>query len=396
MPSPEASAPPAENSERIALALSGGGSRAMAFHLGCLRGLHKAGLLDRVDTLTAVSGGSVLAAIYCSHPGDFGAFEIKARQVLRQGFVRPAILSAISSLEGIRALLTFLLVVADSSAALLLKFASRPFRKFIPSIDWFRRSSIVRRHSRTTILRETFDLMLSRRRLADLRTDRPRLIIIACELRAKAAFYFTADRIQCWRYGVASACGVQLADAVSASAAYPLLLPALDDVVEFEEAGVKALHRITLTDGGVYDNLGLSPLWPGRDPQISLETSEFQRIIACRAGYGIRVSDPSSIWPMRMKASFLSVLARNENGALNRLFDLKKAGVVRGILVPYLDQQDGILTHPPEDFVAREDVANYPTDFSAMSEDWIDKLSLRGEQLVLALLEQHWPDWPRS
>ncbi len=71
-------APDTQKPEKIALALSGGGARAMAFHRCCLRGLHKSGLLDRIDTLTAVSGGSVLAAIYCRHEGDFGAFELKA------------------------------------------------------------------------------------------------------------------------------------------------------------------------------------------------------------------------------------------------------------------------------------------------------------------------------
>lgn len=41
----------------------------MAFHLGCLRALHNLGLLEQVSTITAVSGGSVLAGLYCSHKG---------------------------------------------------------------------------------------------------------------------------------------------------------------------------------------------------------------------------------------------------------------------------------------------------------------------------------------
>lgn len=47
-------------SPKIGLALSGGGSRAMAFHLGCLRALNQLGLLDRIDVLSTVSGGSVI------------------------------------------------------------------------------------------------------------------------------------------------------------------------------------------------------------------------------------------------------------------------------------------------------------------------------------------------
>jgi NTE family protein len=41
----------------------------MAFHLGCLRALRSEGLLDEVSTISAVSGGSVVAALYCSYPG---------------------------------------------------------------------------------------------------------------------------------------------------------------------------------------------------------------------------------------------------------------------------------------------------------------------------------------
>ncbi len=64
---------PDGSSGKLALALSGGGSRAIAFHLGCLRALHDLKLLEQVNTITAVSGGSVLAGLYCSHSGTFGA-----------------------------------------------------------------------------------------------------------------------------------------------------------------------------------------------------------------------------------------------------------------------------------------------------------------------------------
>src|SRR6187200_2525173 len=46
----------------IALCLSGGGYRAALFHLGALRRLNEVGLLSRVDTITSVSGGSIVAA----------------------------------------------------------------------------------------------------------------------------------------------------------------------------------------------------------------------------------------------------------------------------------------------------------------------------------------------
>lgn len=251
---------------RIGLALSGGGSRAMAFHLGCLRALHRAGLLGRIATISAVSGGSVIASLYCSHPGDFDAFERRVRELLRSGFVWPAIITALTTSEGLKAIATFALVLCDRTLALVARFLLFPVRSHTAHWSWLRISPIIRRASRTTILRRTFSRLLLRYKLTDLRADRPRLVIVACELRAKAAIYFTAERIHCWRYGSATSEGVELAEAVSASAAYPLALPAIDQWMAFEKDGRTKDQRVTLTDGGVYDNLGLSVLWPTVTP----------------------------------------------------------------------------------------------------------------------------------
>ena len=47
----------------IALVLSGGGIRAMAFHLGVLRRMAEQGLLERVSHLSSVSGGSLIVGL---------------------------------------------------------------------------------------------------------------------------------------------------------------------------------------------------------------------------------------------------------------------------------------------------------------------------------------------
>jgi Patatin-like phospholipase len=51
--------PPIE--EGVALALSGGGFRAMLYHVGALWRLNELGLLNTLDRLTSVSGGALLA-----------------------------------------------------------------------------------------------------------------------------------------------------------------------------------------------------------------------------------------------------------------------------------------------------------------------------------------------
>ena len=44
--------------------------------------------------------------------------------------------------------------------------------------------------------------------------------------------------------------------------------------------------RVILTDGGIYDNLGLGCLWPDRSPDVSLNIIPIDTIICCSAGYG--------------------------------------------------------------------------------------------------------------
>ena len=59
---------------KIGLALSGGGYRAAAYHVGTLRALRYLGLLDKVDVISSVSGGSIVAAYYLLHKDNFRLF----------------------------------------------------------------------------------------------------------------------------------------------------------------------------------------------------------------------------------------------------------------------------------------------------------------------------------
>ena len=45
----------------VGLCLSGGGYRAMLFHVGVVWRLHDAGWLERLDRVSSVSGGSITA-----------------------------------------------------------------------------------------------------------------------------------------------------------------------------------------------------------------------------------------------------------------------------------------------------------------------------------------------
>ena len=68
-----------KDKKKIGLALSGGGYRAAAYHVGTLRALHKLGILNKVDVISSVSGGSITTAYYALHKDDYQTFE--------QGFI---------------------------------------------------------------------------------------------------------------------------------------------------------------------------------------------------------------------------------------------------------------------------------------------------------------------
>lgn len=385
---------------KIGLALSGGGSRAMAFHLGCLRALHELGILDQVGVLSTVSGGSVIGALYAGREGSFEEFEAQVRAVLRQGLARPTVRAAFTTSEGVNALACWALLGTANLLLIALKWMLWFGSLLLPArlrprwriADWhlpFRRFA-----SRTTIFRRAVDDALFKgKRIGDLKDRTPLLIVNAAELRTGSAFYFTPRDSGSWRLGRLAQPDVSLAHAVTASAAYPMFLPALDEVLPFDKRdGSRRIERVTLTDGGVYDNLGLAPLWPDRDPAVSLNAQEIDTIICCRAGYGLRHDPPSQFLIARLQSAIACIHDRAQNAGMKRLFELQQAGKLRTVLLPYLGQDDGRLKHPPADLVAREEVYAYPTDFFAMSEDWIDRLGRRGEQLTKALIEEHAPE----
>ena len=388
-------------SSKIGLALSGGGSRAIAFHLGCLRALNRLGLLDRVAVLSTVSGGSVIGAYFHAHQGDFPSFEANIRGVLAQGLVKP-MCRKFFSLLGIRIAAAFIAVGCVAACASLTKLlvsclsfvAPRSLSKHWEKIDI--RSPLHRFASRTTLLEAALDEVLFKgARLTDL-PQQPHLVVNATELRTGSAFRFGTLESGSWRWGKLHRNAVSVAHAVAASAAYPLFLPAFDETLTFDKGGELKNVRVMLTDGGVYDNLGLGCLWPDRSKDVSLNVIPIDTIICCSAGYGLRQDPPSQFFYARMLSVFATVFDRAQNASMNRLHEAKRFGQIKGFILPYLGQRDKELPNPPTDLVRREEAHAYPTDFNAMPTEWIERLSLRGEQLTLCLARAYIPDLTRE
>jgi NTE family protein len=113
-------------------------------------------------------------------------------------------------------------------------------------------------------------------------------------------------------------------------------------------------------------------------------------IIACDAGTGI----PSGarrpyFMGTRMLATTMTIHRRTQTLMQNLLHRMAASGEIDGFLLPYLGMQDERLPVRPTDLVTREEVADYPTDFSPMTALDIEKLSQRGEQLTRCLLDAY-------
>lgn len=231
--------PPAEQDapepgHRLGVALSGGGSRAAAFHRGTLRGLARIGLAGGVDVVSTVSGGSVFGGAWMaarSRGEDDERFLTGMASQLERGFVARSIRPSL-------------------------------LRTLLPS------------YSRTDVIAGTFDrAFFHGATLASLPAS-PRLCVNTSVLNHGQVGKFSRDGFTTRDVAPGSPAGARvvplphfpLARAVAASAAFPIGLPPLvlsrtRDLGGATFSGdLSGLDLLALTDGGVLENLGVQTL----------------------------------------------------------------------------------------------------------------------------------------
>ena len=225
---------------KIGLALSGGGFRASLYHLGLLRFLRDAGALSQVTHITAVSGGSIIAAHVVlnweRYNGSPNEFDAAAAEFL--SFVRMDVRNRIT----------------------------RRFPLTVP-IRWPRRmlGKSNRKLTRTGLLEFHYERYLYGDTSLFELPERPQLHLLSTNLnegclcsfsrqglmmaRPQPGHTYYIDRIH---VGLAT-----VAMAVAASSAYPGFFPPLELTGTEVGASVGEFGRQAYTDGGVFDNLGV-------------------------------------------------------------------------------------------------------------------------------------------
>ena len=226
--------------KKIGLALSGGGYRAAAFHLGTLKALHQLGVLEQTDVISSVSGGSIVAASYMLHDKSFDDFEKSFRKKLHHGvlhllFAELFVIGAILIIVGLY----------STTLMLLLLLAVVSFTNFIiPS---------------SKLIAFQYDWKFFKgKKVKDL-PKHPILAINATDTEYALPFTILRDRVLHSKYHtndgklVFNTSKISVAKAVMASSCIPLFSPVcIGKKCQNSTLGKK----VYLMDGGLYDNQG--------------------------------------------------------------------------------------------------------------------------------------------
>lgn len=346
----------------VALALSGGGYRAMIFHIGALWRLNEAGWLPKLKRISSVSGGSITSALLgLKWPKlGFGPDGVAANFI--QEVVTPLRKLALKTID-VKAILS--------------------------GIFWF--GTIADKVANA--YREN---LFEKATLQDL-PDSPRFVINATNVQTGALWRFSKPYMGDWQVGLTPNPGVELAVAVGASSAFP---PVLSPVVMnlngaiFAPAAGATLQkppyteRVVLNDGGVYDNLGLETIW-----------KRYKTILVSDAGGKMAPEpEPKQDW-VRHSVRVLEVIDSQVRSLRKRqLIDSFKSGVRAGTYwgVRTNIQDYGLPDAIPCPFERTTELANTPTRLAAMPDELQENLINWGYAVSDAALRRHVEPTPRK
>jgi predicted acylesterase/phospholipase RssA len=234
---PETFCDPMATPLKLGLALSGGGFRATLFHLGMIRFLRDAELLQKVELIVSVSGGSILAAHLAlnwdRYVGSKKEFDAAAAQIIDfvQLDVRNRIMRRLPLLYPLR-VLEHLIRRGDS-------------RRFISS----------------GILERLYDKHLYAGKCVNDLPNCPELHILATNVSEGCLCSFSRHgllmKIRGSKPALLPARLTRVSLAVAASSAFPGFFPPVR--MSADEVGLQTGEFPTqsFTDGGVFDNLGV-------------------------------------------------------------------------------------------------------------------------------------------
>ena len=340
--------------EGVALCLSGGGYRAMLFHLGALWRLNELGYLKKLARVSSVSGGSIAAGVL-GYAWDRLVFDEKGRasqDSFRQHVVEPLFRLGGKNID-VRSIVAGMLPCKSAAGCLEAHYEKHLFHQ-------------------ATLAALPVAIENEARRA-------PRFIINATSVQTGALFRFSREYLADWHIGIARhRQDIPLARAVAASSAFPPVLSPLTmklNETDFEpEPGTK--HDLddvrfkteqVLTDGGVYDNLGLETAY-----------KRYKTILCSDAGQALEVEvAPAHDWIRHgirtSLAMFGQVCALRKRQLISAFEQTTRTGAYWGIASDVASYQHSKRLVDPIIVIGHDDalkLAATPTRLKAMPEPW--------------------------
>jgi predicted acylesterase/phospholipase RssA len=202
----------------VGLSISGGGLRSANFGAACMFQLERIGILQKVDYISSVSGGSLPAAYYCLNHSEWNPKNVQEK-------------------------------LTHEYATDMLVQTLMPWNLIGMTFTDLDRSDLLAK----TLRENLFTQKHREQTFTDLLPDRPKLLINATDLQSGRRFVFcnrSFDEIN------SSLSQYPIAYAVAASASMPVLLHQVT-LRDFNTTFPQYRHMI---DGGVADNLGIETL----------------------------------------------------------------------------------------------------------------------------------------
>lgn len=343
----------------MALCLSGGGYRAMLYHLGSIWRLNEVGLLKGLTRISSVSGGSITA----------GMLGLKWKKLtFSPQNVATNLLDEV--IKPVMALAGHTLDVFSIGEGIL-----NPFKSIADEI-----ADAYRNH------------LYGHATLQDLPSDAegPRFVINATNVQTKVLWRFSKPYMGDYRIGLIRNPKIELAIAVGASSAFPPVLSPVElklNPADFDPTTAGPLQKppydsdVILSDGGVYDNLGLETAW-----------KEYDTILVSDGG-GATPDEPNPHHDWARHAYRILELLDNQVGSLRKRwvigsFEIKlRKGTYWGIRSDIANYQLPNSLPCPNDRTL--ELAGTPTRLKAIGELLQQKLVNWGYAICDAAIRKH-------
>ncbi len=242
---------------RIGLGLSGGGYRATAYHIGTLKKLNELGILENIDVISCISGGSILGAFYGLHKGDFETFEKEAKLAVKKNVVGAVLTSRWFYLA---------LIIIIFTSYITLKFHTIFFILWLILFLFIQFK--VFPISKLIII--AYDKLFYKHSTLNNLPEKPIIAINTTNLESGRPFTFSRNKMSdsFYEYPVDKSDSIKfkskifpIANAVMASTCVPFAFSPIRIQKKYfeKESDYLKVHPL-LIDGGVYDNQGIHKL----------------------------------------------------------------------------------------------------------------------------------------